>query len=72
MARILKKRTATFLYMNINAIITVGALHFFKKNFYFDDKAFYIKTLAYSVFVFLFLGIVHYFFMKLIFDKYNK
>ncbi|MCB2310429.1 hypothetical protein LGL55_04745 [Clostridium tagluense] len=65
----MKKRTARILYMNINAIVSVVAISFFKKLIPFADNYLYIKTLVYSVFVFSLFGIIYYFFMKFIFDK---
>lgn len=68
----MKKRTARILYMNVSAILTVVGLYLFRKNVQSTDKNFNFEVLVSIVLYMLVYGIIHYLFMKLIFDKYDE
>ena len=55
--------------MSIKGGITLIALGIFKKYVSFTDDNFYTKVLIYSIGVLSFLGLYHYIFMKLVFNK---
>lgn len=69
---ILKKRNARILYTSINLIVLLGASYLFKKNIFSTDNNYYVEVLVSTVFVMTLFGIIHYFFMKLIFNKYDE